>query len=142
MRKIIVKSAQFLLYKIIFRFMKLLPTQQNKIIYISHYGNRFGCNPKSMFDYIQTNRSDYKHIIVLNNANDQASIHGEGLTFVRYQSLAFLKELATSKYWVVNTNLPPDLKPKKETVYFQTWHGAGAFKKFGLDLPDTRNKEK
>ena len=38
-----------------------------------------------------------------------------------------------------------ELKPKKNQVYIQTWHAAGAFKKFGLDIiesEDDRDHEK
>ncbi|SFB21062.1 MULTISPECIES: CDP-glycerol glycerophosphotransferase family protein [unclassified Bacillus (in: firmicutes)] len=140
MRKTIVSLYQFLFYKVLFSIFKLFPTDQKKIIYISHYGNRFGCNPKSMFEYVVENYPEYKNIVVL---NQQGHNHAEeNVKYVSYYSVAFLIELATSKYWVVNTNLNPYLKPKKGTEYLQTWHGAGAFKKFGLDLPDSREKEK
>lgn len=132
------KIVKYLYFNVFYKLMKILPIKENKIIYISHYGNRFGCNPQSIFNYIREEEKDYKHIIVLNNqdAVRKLDISGPDVKFVRYQSIAFLKELATAKYWVVNANLPPALKPKASTVYLQTWHGAGAFKKFGMDLPE------
>jgi CDP-glycerol glycerophosphotransferase (TagB/SpsB family) len=140
MKQMIKKLYQFLFYKVLFNLFKMLPVDENKIIYISHYGNRFGCNPKSMFDHIKEHYPEYKNVIVLNKPDVNHEYSEEKV--VGYYSISFLRELATSKYWVVNTNLHPDLAPRKETVYLQTWHAAGAFKKFGLDLPENRGKEK
>lgn len=140
MKHKMIKLYQFIFYKIVFRVFKLFPINNQKVIYISHYGNRFGCNPRSMFDYIYQNHPALQNVIVLNDKSKHAE--NKNTKYVSYYSLSFLYELATAKYWVVNTNLHPDLAPRAHTVYFQTWHGAGAFKKFGLDLPSNREKEK
>jgi len=140
MKSILKIFYEILFYKLIFGLFKLFPVDSNKIIYISHYGSRFGCNPKSIYDYIKKNYNRYKHVIVLNDSSKLVS--DDNTATVPFRSISFLKELATSKYWVSNTNLPPNLKPSSKTVYLQTWHAAGAFKKFGLDLPEFRNKEK
>lgn len=52
--------------------------------------------------------------------------------------LNFLKELATAKYVFVNdaSNVISCLNLKKETTVIQTWHGCGAFKKFGFSTAD------
>ncbi|NKE06824.1 CDP-glycerol glycerophosphotransferase family protein [Mesobacillus selenatarsenatis] len=140
MKQLIKKLYQFIFYKVLYNLFKLLPVNERRIIYISHYGNRFGCNPKSMYDHIKVHYPEYTNVIVLNKADVKNEHAGDKV--VGYYSVSFLHELATSKYWVVNTNLHPDLSPRKETVYLQTWHAAGAFKKFGLDLPESRGQEK
>jgi CDP-glycerol glycerophosphotransferase (TagB/SpsB family) len=142
MRKQLTRLYQFIFYKLIFSLLKCLPSDNSKIIYIAHYGKNFNCNPKSMFEYIYEHYPQYKNIIVLNHRDRYFDVDKERVKFVSYYSLAFLYHLATSRYWVVNTNLHHYLKPKRGTKYFQTWHAAGAFKKFGLDLPDTMWKEK
>lgn len=139
MREILVKLYRFLFHNILFSCLKLFRTDDKKIIYISHYGSRFNCNPRCMFEYIQKHYPDYSNVIVMNGETENM---GENVKIVKYHSVSFLYHLATAKYWVANTNLHADLKPKKGTVYFQTWHAAGAFKKFGLDLPDNRQNEK
>lgn len=140
MKQTIKKIYQFLFYKVLYTLFKLQPIDEKKIIYISHYGNRFGCNPKSMYDHIKEQYPEYTNVIVLNKPDVNKKYGYDKV--VGYYSVSFLRELATAKYWVVNTNLHPDLSPRKETVYLQTWHAAGAFKKFGLDLPESRGKEK
>jgi CDP-glycerol glycerophosphotransferase (TagB/SpsB family) len=119
-----------------------LPSDEKKIVYLSHYGNRFGCNPKRIFDHIYKEKPTFKNVVVLNDQKKTPDCDPERVIYVSYYSISFVYHMATSGYWVVNTNLPPQLNPRKTTTYLQTWHGAGAFKKFGLDLPDSRQKEK
>jgi CDP-glycerol glycerophosphotransferase (TagB/SpsB family) len=81
-------------------------------------------------------------VVVVNDRKKIPYYDSKRVSFTSYYSIRFVYHMATAGYWVVNTNLPPHLKPRKTTTYLQTWHGAGAFKKFGLDLPDSRQKEK
>ncbi|OAT81612.1 hypothetical protein A6P54_12625 [Bacillus sp. MKU004] len=142
MKKTIVALYQLIYYKVLFNLFKLFPADSQKIVYLSHYGNRFGCNPKRIFDYIYKEEPTYKNVVVVNDEKNTSDYDSKRVSFVSYYSIGFVYHMATAGYWVVNTNLPPQLKPRKTTTYLQTWHGAGAFKKFGLDLPDSRHKEK
>ncbi len=66
-------------------------------------------------------------------------IHNLGLTFVKTvqydkNCIKFLKDMATAKYVFLNeaSNTVSCVKKRSETIVFQTWHGCGAFKRFGF----------
>ncbi|MDO4344848.1 MAG: CDP-glycerol glycerophosphotransferase family protein [Eubacteriales bacterium] len=52
--------------------------------------------------------------------------------------VAFLKDIATAKYVFVNeaSNVLGCIKKRPETIVTQTWHGCGAFKKFGFSTAE------
>lgn len=130
-------KVYILCYYIIRMFTKVKP---NRIMLESYWGKSINCNPKAMLDYmLENNYDDYEYIVVYNG---EGKTDTNNIKYVNIRSLKYLYYLATSKYWVLNTHQMATLKPKKNQVYMQTWHGAGAFKKFGLDIIDDRQKEK
>lgn len=126
----------YLIYYVIKAFTK---TNDKRILFESYWGGSVSCNPKAMMDYMIDNGYDYEYIFVY-NAGDK--IDTENIKYVNMKSLKYLYYRATSKYWVSNTHIMGSLKPRKDQVYMQTWHGAGAFKKFGLDIIEDRGSEK
>lgn len=126
----------YLIYYIIKIFTK---TDNKRILFESYWGGSVSCNPKVMMDYIINNNYDYECIFVY-NFNDK--IDDENIKYVNMKSVKYLYYRATSKYWVSNTHIMGSLKPRKDQVYMQTWHAAGAFKKFGMDIIDERSGEK
>lgn len=130
-------KVYILCYYIIRMFTKV---KSNRIMLESYWGKSINCNPKAMLDYmLENNYDDYEYIVVYNG---ECKADTANIKYVNIRSLKYLYYLATSKYWVLNTHQMATLKPKKNQVYMQTWHGAGAFKKFGLDIIDDRQKEK
>lgn len=130
-------KVYILCYYIIRMFTRV---KSNRIMLESHWGKSINCNPKAMLDYMLENNYDEYEYIVVYNGEGKTDI--DNIKYVNIRSLKYLYYLATSKYWVLNTHQMATLKPKKNQVYMQTWHGAGAFKKFGLDIIDDRQKEK
>ena len=52
---------------------------------------------------------------------------------VKFEGLSYYKYLCKAKWWVFNSNTRYFVKPTKEQVYVQTWHGT-PLKKIGLDV--------
>lgn len=62
--------------------------------------------------------------------------HGiSGFSYMK-RCLAMLKKLAVSKYAFINdvNNVIGSITLRKQTILVQTWHGCGAFKKFGFHI--------
>jgi CDP-glycerol glycerophosphotransferase len=104
---------------------------------MSYQGKSFSCNPKYLFQYINRHQNNFELIIVLNK---KAII--QNAKIVRFKSILFYYHLATAKYFIVNTDFNHNIKLRKETVFLQTWHAAGAFKKFGLDIIEEIKQDK
>lgn len=126
----------YLIYYIIRPFVKV---NNKRILFESYYGSNISCNPKAILDYIIHNGYDYECIIVYNRGD---KVNSEKIKYVNMKTIQYLYYRASSKYWVSNSHVMGSLKPKKNQVYMQTWHGAGAFKKFGLDIIESREAEK
>ena len=59
------------------------------------------------------------------------------LTYVK-NAMDCLKDMATAKgiFYCEGSRLVSCIQPRKETVIIQTWHGCGAFKKFGMSTSE------
>jgi CDP-glycerol glycerophosphotransferase (TagB/SpsB family) len=137
--KLLKKLIYIIHYKIIFTILNIMPIKSNKIIFISFSGKNFSCNPKYIYNYIiKEYRDDNLDLVIALRKNSKIDIKdlSNNTRTVNYFSLKFLYELATAKYWIANTNVHPYIKPKRDVIYLQTWHAAGAFKKFGYDIKD------
>ena len=64
---------------------------------------------------------------------------GNKLQFIK-RALAFLKDLGDAQYLFLceGSRVVSCIKPRKETVITQLWHGCGAFKKFGFSTAQDR----
>lgn len=133
----LIKAVKFSLYY----FFKLFPTNTKKIVFISQYGNSFGCNTKAVFDELYARNKNYQYVIVKNDSNTFET-NKSNCTFVKFNSLRYFYAFATAGIWVMNVNLSPKMKPKKNTMLIQVWHGT-PLKKIGLDIiSDHLNLEK
>ena len=126
----------------VFKRMKL---RDNYIVYICHWGKKYGCNPRAVYEYLIDGKSGYKHIWIFRDlklSKNVPVVPGKKTHFVKYQTLRCLYYLCISKYWIINTNSPKKTDKKQEyskllrpeTTVLQTWHAAGVFKKFGVHI--------
>jgi len=116
--------------------MKLFPINNRRLLFMSFQGRGYNCNPRYIFEGVCDEfGDDYEYVWVINNARLIPEDYRKKVKTVKYGSFTFFYYLATSKYWVMNTHFLPEIKPRKGQVYLQTWHAAGAFKKFGLHNP-------
>ena len=107
------------------------PIKENKIIFESFRGDYYSDSPKYLYEYLYENyRDDYDFVWVINDENVQ--IPGNPKTVKRF-SKKYYKEVAQSKYWVINGRQAGRLKKRDEQVIVSTWHGT-PLKKLGLDM--------
>lgn len=132
-----------LFYKILFSIFKLFPINDKKVTFISYAGKNISGNPKAILQYVIENMSEKKCVVAVRDKKEKYNeYHGKNVKLVKCYGIGHIYNLATSKYWISNSHINPNLKPKKDTIYLQTWHAAGAFKKFGLDIIEDRSRDK
>lgn len=138
-RKAVLKQFSKLMKYYLFRVVypgiynkhKKLPIQENKVLFIEvrmdHISNSF----KILYDQLSEEYSFDIHCHYLRN------------TFVPRKEYikrcrALLKDMATAKYVFINesSNVVGAVKLRPETIITQTWHGCGAFKKFGFSTAE------
>ena len=135
------KQILYSIYALIFNISaRLLPMKKNSVAFISMHNENFndslGCVYEKMkqqggYDFLLITRRDLD--ISIKNVF-------RVISFFVVKSAA----LARSEYVFLNDNFLPmsRMNFKSEAVVTQLWHAEGAFKKFGLDIPqnDTLRK--
>lgn len=113
--------------KIVYFFLKLLPTKKNKILFLSRQSN----NPS--IDFILLNRElkkrNFKTVIICKK------IENGFLNYLKYYFCLYrqMYHLATSKVCIIDSYCIPIciLKHKKTLKVIQIWHAMAAIKQFG-----------
>ena len=116
-----------------FRIFNKRPIKENKIYFESFKGSYYTDSPKYIYEYLYNHfPDDYEFVWLLND--DKTKIPGNPKT-VKRDSLAHLKHLATSKYWVINTRQDFWYVKRQNQVLLSTWHGT-PLKRLGFDMDD------
>ncbi|SMY17024.1 CDP-glycerol glycerophosphotransferase family protein [Photobacterium aquimaris] len=116
---------------LIFKFFKMLGVKENYIFFSSFYGRQYSGDPKALHQELKRRKLDYQCIWLLNDK----SLNVYDDIIVRRYSLKHLYYLARAKYRIDNCQESYLLKPHKDTVYIQTWHGT-PLKKIAQDIDD------
>lgn len=117
---------------LIIRFFDLLPLKKNKIIFSSFSARNFTDNPKYIAEEILKRNIDVDCVFVLDH--EPVDTLPSGIRIVRYNTLRYLYELATAKFWIDNTRKQDFVVKRKGQIYIQTWHGALPLKKIEKDI--------
>ncbi|WP_144554152.1 glycosyltransferase [Bacillus sp. X1(2014)] len=111
------------------------------ILYESRDGKSLTDSPYAIFKYLLHNPEykDYHHIWSISKFEDLETIisayqHLDNVTFVKRNSKAYLKALASCKYLINNSTFQSFFIRKQEQIYINTWHGT-PLKSMGFDIP-------
>lgn len=129
-----------LYHRVWFGLIKLVTPMSDETFFInSFFGKSFSGNPRALFEGLIEKFPNSNYIIVLNDEQARQTVKaqypGINIQFVARHEKAYLKALARAKYWIMDINFPFRLKPHKNGVFVQTWHGT-PLKHIGNDLPD------
>lgn len=108
---------------------KLFPIKQNRILFSAYEGREFSCNPRAMYEYLKTLDEKLEFVWCI---NDFSKIE-DNVVKVRRRSLKYWYYAQTSKYLFKNWGFDSSLK-RKGTVWIDTWHGGGAFKRINWKM--------
>lgn len=130
-----------LIKKIIGSILQLLfsffPIKKNKILFETGTGE-IKDNTKAVYDYIKEHMGD-KYICrwAVKRDSDVSAIEpGE---IVWKKTFGYYYHLMTSKYWMRTHSVDNIVKKRNGQIYIQLWHGPGATKKEGYDVPGAKN---
>jgi CDP-glycerol glycerophosphotransferase len=93
---------------------------------------RYGDNPRALSERMGVSHPDIRRVWVLKEGQPVP----DGVTAVRPFSPAHLYYMRRADLVFANNQMPNVYRKSRRTRYIQTWHGAGAFKKIGWDVPD------
>lgn len=115
----------------IYPLFRLLPIRKNTIVFEGWWGQKYHCNPRAFYEYMNEHHPEYKCIWSLND--ERLPIDGNAKV-VRRNSLAYHKVMARSQYFVNNVNFDESYRKRKGQIEIQTMHGT-PLKTLGLDVP-------
>lgn len=133
-KEICKKIITFVMY-----ILRIFPIQENKILFSAFSARYYSDNPKYIAEYIIKNNLDYKCVFVLKNKSTEGI--PEKIKVVKYNSLSFLYELVTAKFWIDNTRKQSFVVKRKNQIYIQTWHGSILLKKIEQAAEKVLDKE-
>lgn len=121
-----------LLYKVACASTKL---DERKVVFESFQGRSCSCSPKAIYEAMrkESEFKNYKFIWVFRNPDKYAYFDDGQVETVKFESYSYYKALAGAKYWIFNSNTRPFLKPDKNQIFVQTWHGT-PLKRIGCDV--------
>ena len=106
------------------------------VLFESYHGNQVTCNPFGIYDAMRSSRDydGFQYIWAVNKPSKYRDLSSRIDTrVVRRGSREYLRAAATSRFLVSNMSIPEYIKPSKEQVYINTWHGK-LIKKIGQDV--------
>jgi len=116
-----------ILRSIILSISRCIPVNKKKIIFCSHLGKNYSCNPKYICDYIlKFHLSEFKLVYLFDPSNCNPTVFPEGVRPLSIYSKRFLYDIATCGVFISNTRIPEwfNLNPRKGQCYIQTWHSS------------------
>ena len=118
-------------FSFIFRFIGLfLKTDPNLVLFNSFGGKKYNDSPKVIFEkLIQMPIS--KNLRLVWAFENPENFNIENASKIQINSLKYFITALKAKYWISSVNIERGLNfKKKNTIYLNTWHGAGT-KKIG-----------
>lgn len=140
--KIILIRFFLIFIRVIYFFLKLIPTNKNKIVFISRQTNEMHIDFKLIKEEIEKRNSNIKMVFMCKRLE-------KGITnSIKYffTMIRQMYHLATSRMAIIDSYCIPVcvLKHKKELKVLQIWHSIGKIKKSGyqtLDTPSGRSSK-
>lgn len=135
--KDILRQLMLIYKKILYKFARTAnEVDENLVVFEAFQGRSYACNPKAMYKAMLEDEEyrDFRFVWVFRNLERHENIqNNERTRIVKFESPAYYKALSRAKYWVFNSNTRAFLRPKKNQVFVQTWHGT-PLKRIGCDV--------
>ncbi|WP_407424502.1 CDP-glycerol glycerophosphotransferase family protein [Methanobrevibacter sp.] len=116
--------------KLSYRLFLKLPMHKKRVVFESMWGEKYSCNPRYLYEYIDRNHPDWECVWVLNDKH--IPVNGNAIRTMRF-SLQYFYYMATSKYFVNNVNFHEHYAKRPGQIEIQTMHGT-PLKTLGLDV--------
>ncbi|MFC9324404.1 CDP-glycerol glycerophosphotransferase family protein [Kitasatospora sp. NPDC057015] len=129
-RRTVRSSARFTAYNAFRR----LPLDEHLAVYAAYWHRGYGCNPAAIYEKARELAPEIRGVWVV-ETRAQAATLPAGVPYVLLNTPAYLKAMATAKYFVNNVNFPHTMVKRPGTVHVQTQHGT-PLKMMGMDLRD------
>lgn len=108
-----------------------VPVEQKRILFTAYEGRGYTCSPKYISQYIQQ-KGTHEIIWAFNHPENYVYLQEQGITVVNRKSLRYIYYFFSSKFIIRNDLMEVIFPTTRNQVYINTWHGGGAYKKWGF----------
>ncbi|MEV6206450.1 CDP-glycerol glycerophosphotransferase family protein [Kitasatospora sp. NPDC051914] len=109
-----------------------LPLDEHLAVYAAYWHRGYACNPAAIYERARELAPQIRGVWVV-ETRAQAAALPPGVPYVLLNTPAYLRAMATAKYFVNNVNFPHTMGKRPGTVHLQTQHGT-PIKSMGMDL--------
>ena len=105
----------------------VLPIIKNKIIFLSHLGKTYACNPRYLCEYLASEYpGKFDLVWVYNRLESDKPELPAGVRAVPYFSHQYLREINTAGFIISNTRIADAFyfNKRKGQTYIQLWHSS------------------
>lgn len=130
---IIKRKVKAFFQGLIFYACWIFPINKNKIVMWTFEGTGgYGCSPKYIAEELLKRKAQGRNDLeIFWLLEDMDKEFPKEIKKVKSTLWSRAYHLSTAKFWVANTRTFYGTKKRKETIYFQTWHGTVALKPIG-----------
>ncbi|BFV56114.1 bifunctional glycosyltransferase/CDP-glycerol:glycerophosphate glycerophosphotransferase [Kitasatospora sp. CMC57] len=130
LRKGVRSGARFTAYNAFRR----LPLDDRLAVYAAYWYRGYACNPAAIYRKALELVPHVRGVWVVENRAQAAELPAD-VPYVLVNTPAYLRLMATAKYFINNVNFPHTMVKRPGTVHVQTQHGTPV-KAMGMDLKD------
>lgn len=132
--KLFFKHILTLLVETVLKVLWVLPVRDKRIVFISFNGSQISDNPLYIYKAL-CKRKDIANPDYIWIYDSDPIVDSLGMTTVKPNTMLAFIAISTAKVLVTNQPLRTFIPIRKSQTLIDTWHGGGAFKKYGADDP-------
>lgn len=130
----ILNSVKQWIYAILLKVLpKIMPINQNKIVFNNFNGKGYGCNPKYIAEELLRQNTEYDLVWLVKDLNEEMP---DGIRKVSYYGFRAKLQWLSAKMWISNVRTYHGVDKRTGQYYIQTWHSSLALKKVEGDIKD------
>lgn len=121
--------------------LKHKPLKQNRIVFMSHKGKQYSCNPQYICEYLMKQYPGrFEMIWAFKEPEQFQYLKQRGIHVVTYNSTEHIRAMMTAQVIVTNVDTFVYLPHRKGQMVLDTWHGGGSYKTCGFMNPQNLDK--
>ncbi|MCD8117253.1 MAG: CDP-glycerol glycerophosphotransferase family protein [Oscillospiraceae bacterium] len=131
--KAVVKLIAIYCLRVVMYVMRIFPVKKGRVVFFSHHGNYYSCNPKYISEYLEKSYpGEFEIVWAFTCPEHFRELQDRGIKIIRYGSLARLYYEATAQVSINNIGSFSWMPLRKSQLHINTWHGGGCYKKVSL----------
>lgn len=114
--------------------LRIFPIKSNRLLFDDNLSHKFCDNIKPIINCLLENyEDDFEIYLSISDMSDCEALNGKKIIPVQYHSIKYFFIAMTSKFFISNSGGYSFLPLRKTQYVINTWHGGGAYKRFGVD---------